>query len=74
MVEIKKRRSASSLLVQDKAERLDDGRLARIVLSEQDIHARPELHGLVGEAPVITDMNSRQVHNVPQDNTRILYT
>jgi hypothetical protein len=74
VVEIKKRWSASSLLVQDKAERLDDGRLARIVLSEQDIHARPELHGLVGEAPVITDMNSRQVHNVPQDNTRILYT
>jgi len=69
MVEIKKRWSASSPLVQDKAERPDDGRLASIVLPQENIHARPELHGLVGEAPVITNMNSSQEHNTPQDAT-----
>jgi hypothetical protein len=69
MMEIKERWTASSLLIQDKAQCLDDCCLASIVLPQQDIHTRPELNGLVGKAPEIADTNLSQEHNVPKGTT-----
>jgi hypothetical protein len=69
MVEIKKRWPASSLLVQHETKRLDDGCLAGIVLSKQNIHARPEMNCLVGKATEIADANLCQEHIVPKGTT-----
>lgn len=68
-MEIKKRWPASSLLVQHETERLNDGCLASIVLSKQNIHARPEIDCLVGKATEIADTNLCQEHIVPKGTT-----
>jgi hypothetical protein len=51
MVKIKEGWSASSPLIQKETERFDDGCLASVVFSQQDVHARSELDGQIGKAP-----------------------
>jgi len=62
MVKIKKRGPTSSPLVQEKTERFDHSCLATVVLSQQNVHAWPELNGQIGKAPEIVDANLCQEH------------
>ena len=70
MVKIKEGWPASSPLVQEKTERFDDGCLASVILSQQDVHARSELNGQIGKAPEIMNANLGQEHVVPKGTTQ----
>ena len=72
MAEIKKCWPASSLLVQKKAKRVDEGCLAGVVLSEEDIHARPEMNGMVGKATEIADTPHLASFHFPLRNTPLI--
>jgi hypothetical protein len=63
MMEVEKRGSTPTPLIQHKFQRLDWRRLAGIVLSEQDIDARGEMHYFMGKATKVSDMDICNVHD-----------